>query len=185
MVESQHAAEVAATVVTFWKEAGEKRWFAKNPEFDRRFREQFLELHLEAARGKLSHLLEFPDGALALCLLLDQFPRNAFRGTAHMYATDELARTVADRAVRAGYDRALAADLALFIYLPFGHSERLADQDRSVELSRRLGADHAAHALGHRTIIERFGRFPHRNPILSRPMRDVEQRFLDEGGFAG
>jgi uncharacterized protein (DUF924 family) len=172
-------------VVAFWKEAGRERWFAKDPEFDRRFRDQFLLLHLEAARGKLSSLLESPEGALGLCLLLDQFPRNAFRGTPHMYATDELARRVADTAVRRGHDRALEPALALFVYLPFGHSERLSDQDRSVELTHRLGADYLAHAVGHRTIVERFGRFPHRNAILGRPMRPEEQRFLDEGGFAG
>jgi uncharacterized protein (DUF924 family) len=177
--------EEAAAVVTFWKEAGRERWFAKDPEFDRRFRDRFLALHLEAARGNLSSLLESPEGALALCLLLDQFPRNAFRGTAHMYATDELARKAADAAVRAEHDRVLEPPLALFVYLPFGHSERLADQDRSVELSQRLGADYLAHALGHRAIVERFGRFPHRNPILGRTMRSDEQRFLDEGGFAG
>ncbi len=154
-------------------------------DFDRRFREQFLELHLEAARGKLSRWLEFPEGALALCLLLDQFPRNAFRGTAHMYATDRLALELADAVVSAGYDRALDPALVLFAYLPFGHSERIADQDRSVELARRLGDDSLAHALGHRAIVARFGRFPHRNPILGRRMRPDEQRFLDEGGFAG
>jgi len=179
------APEGAASIVTFWTDAGPELWFAKEPEFDRRFREQFLELHLEAARGKLSGWVESPEGALALCLLLDQFPRNAFRGTAHMYATDGLAREVADAAVRAGHDRALDLALALFVYLPFGHSERLADQDRSVELARRLGDDSLAHALGHRAIVERFGRFPHRNPILGRAMLAVEQRFLDEGGFSG
>ncbi|HEU5074560.1 MAG TPA: DUF924 family protein, partial [Polyangiaceae bacterium] len=129
--------------------------------------------------------LELPEGALALCLLLDQFPRNAFRGTAHMYATDRLALEVADAAVRAGHDRALAPSLAAFVYLPFGHSESLRDQDRSVELTRRLGDDYLAHALGHRAIVERFGRFPHRNPILGRPMLPIEERFLAEGGFAG
>lgn len=185
MLENHAAPEGAAAVVTFWKEAGPERWFAKEPEFDRRFREQFLELHLEAARGKLSRWLESPEGALALCLLLDQFPRNAFRATAHMYTTDGLALEVADAAIRAGHDRALEPALALFVYLPFGHSERLAHQDRSVELNRRLGDDYVAHAVGHRAIVERFGRFPHRNPILGRSMLPLEQRFLDEGGFAG
>jgi uncharacterized protein (DUF924 family) len=173
------------TVVDFWRRAGQKLWFAKEPEFDRRFRDEFLLLHLDAAHGALSGFLETPEGALALCLLLDQFPRNAFRGTPRMYATDELARSVADAAVRAEHDRFLEPELALFVYLPFGHSERLDDQDRSVELSRRLGGDYLAHAVNHRAIIERFGRFPHRNPILGRPMRADEQRFLDEGGFAG
>ncbi len=174
-----------ATVVDFWKRAGQKAWFAKDPEFDQRFRDEFLPAHLDAARGTLSSLLETAEGALALCLLLDQFPRNAFRGTSHMYATDELARRVADRAIRAGHDRLLEPELAVFVYLPFGHSERLVDQDRSVELSHRLGGDYLTHALRHRSIIERFGRFPHRNSILGRPMRPDEQRFLDEGGFAG
>jgi uncharacterized protein (DUF924 family) len=174
-----------ATVVEFWRSAGPKLWFAKDPAFDRRFRDEFLPAHLEAARGELSSFLDTPEGALALCLLLDQFPRNAFRGTPRMYATDELARSVADAAVKAGHDRVLEPALVPFVYLPFGHSERLHDQDRSVELCGRLGGDSLAHAVGHRSIIERFGRFPHRNPILGRPMRPDEQRFLDEGGFAG
>lgn len=185
MFENTAATAGAAAIVTFWKEAGPELWFAKRPDFDHRFREQFLDLHLEAARRKLSRLLEFPEGALALCLLLDQFPRNAFRGTPHMYATDEVALEVADAAVRAGHDRALDPALALFVYLPFGHSERLDDQNRSVELAQRLGSDSVAHAVGHRAIVERFGRFPHRNPILGRVMLPAEQRFLDEGGFAG
>lgn len=179
------AAADAASVVEFWKAAGEQLWFAKDPNFDEKFRERFLALHLEAARGELDGLLASPVGALALCLLFDQYPRNAFRGTPHMYATDELARKVADAAIRAGHDRAIEPPLSLFFYLPFGHSESLSDQDRSVELARRLGPDYLVHALEHRAIVERFGRFPHRNPILGRSMRSDEQRFLDDGGFAG
>ena len=168
----------------FWRDAGPKLWFAKDPAFDRRFRERFLKLYERAARGELAGWLATADGALALCLLLDQFPRNAFRGTPRMYATDARARAAAEAAVAAGHDGELG-ELALFVYLPFGHSESLADQDRALELCKRLGAMHAEHAERHRAIVRRFGRFPHRNPILGRPMLPEEQRFLDEGGFRG
>ena len=175
----------AGSVVLFWKEAGPKLWFAKDPEFDRRFRDRFLSLHESAVQGKLASWLATPVGALALCILLDQFPRNAFRGTPRMYASDELARKVADAAVRAGHDRAVELELAVFFYLPFGHSENLSDQVRSVELAERLGEPSLSHARGHHDIVKRFGRFPHRNPILGRTMGPEEQLFLDQGGFAG
>jgi uncharacterized protein (DUF924 family) len=172
-------------VVDFWLEAGPKLWFAKNPDFDRRFRERFLSLHEAAARQSLSGWLDSPLGALALCLLLDQFPRNAFRGTPRMYATDALCRRVAELAIEAGHDRAVSDELALFVYLPFAHSENMSDQDRSVALSGRLGPSNLEHAEGHREIVRRFGRFPHRNAILGRTMTPEEQRFLDSGGFKG
>ncbi len=172
-------------VVDFWLEAGPRLWFAKDPDFDRRFRERFLSSHEAAARELLSSWLDGARGALGLCLLLDQFPRNAFRDTPRMYATDELARRVADLAIEAGHDCAVPAELALFMYLPFAHSENLADQDRSVELTRRLGSHNLEHAKGHREIVRRFGRFPHRNPILGRSMTPEEQEFLDSGGFSG
>ena len=179
------APKEALEVVEFWKQAGPERWFAKDPEFDRRFRERFSKLYEAASRGELESWLETPDGALGLCILLDQYPRNSFRGTPRMYATDALARKVAEATIRAGHDRAMPHPLAMFVYLPFGHSEDLADQDRSVELVRRLGQPHLSHAERHRDIVRRFGRFPHRNPILGRPMRPEEQRYLDEGGFKG
>jgi uncharacterized protein (DUF924 family) len=175
----------ALEVVEFWKQAGPNLWFAKDPAFDRRFRERFLSLYEAAARRELSSWLDTPDGALGLCILLDQFPRNSFRGTPRMYATDALAREVATAAIGAGHDRALPHPLALFLYLPFGHSEDLADQARSVDLARRLGEPHLSHAEHHRDLVKRFGRFPHRNKILGRPTRPEEQRYLDEGGFQG
>ncbi len=175
----------AALVVDFWREAGYARWFAKDPEFDRRFRERFLSLHEAAARGELSDWLASADGALALLILLDQFPRNAFRGTPCMYATDPLARRIADAAIAAGHDRAVDPAMQLFFYLPFAHSEDLADQDRSAQLARRIGQPSLGFAEHHRDLVRRFGRFPHRNSILGRPMRPEEQRFLDAGGFAG
>jgi uncharacterized protein (DUF924 family) len=119
-------------------------------------------------------------------ILLDQFPRNAFRGTKRMYATDARARSIADRAIRDGHDLAIETPLRLFMYLPFGHSEDLADQERSVELARRsLAPVDLVHAEHHRDIIRRFGRFPHRNAILGRVSRPDEVRYLAEGGFAG
>jgi uncharacterized protein (DUF924 family) len=175
----------AAAVVAFWREAGPALWFAKNAEFDRRFRERFLTLHEAAARGELAGWLATPEGALALVVLLDQFPRNAFRGTPHMYATDVLARQVADAAIAAGHDQAVEKAIRKFFYLPFGHSEKLADQERSVALCKALGQLDLAHAEGHRDIVRRFGRFPHRNPILGRSMTKEEQRYLDSGGYQG
>ncbi len=175
----------ARAVVDFWRAAGPSLWFAKDVAFDRSFRDRFLALHEAAASGALESWEATPDGTLALLILLDQFPRNAFRGTPRMYATDDLAKAIAARAVAAGQDRAVAIDLRIFMYLPFGHSEDLADQNRSVELGRALAAEMLAHAEHHRDIVRRFGRFPHRNPILGRGMTVEEQRFLDEGGFAG
>jgi uncharacterized protein (DUF924 family) len=175
----------ARAVIDFWREAGPALWFAKDAEFDRRFRDRFIALHERAAAGALENWAATADGALALLILLDQFPRNAFRGTPRMYATDGLARRIAAGAVAVGYERAVAAELRVFVYLPFAHSENLGDQDRSVELCRALGADILAHAEHHRGIVRRFGRFPHRNPILGRVMTAEEQRFLDEGGYAG
>jgi uncharacterized protein (DUF924 family) len=175
----------ARAVLDFWRDAGPTLWFAKDAAFDRRFRDRFLSLHEAAAIGALENWAATPDGTLALLILLDQFPRNAFRGTPRMYATDALARRIAAGAVAAGHDRAVAAELRVFVSLPFAHSEELGDQDRSVELCRALGAENLAHAEHHRTIVRRFGRFPHRNPILGRVMTVEEQRFLDEGGYAG
>lgn len=175
----------ALAVVDFWREAGPGRWFAKDADFDQQFRERFFSLYEKAARGELANWLKTPNGALALVLLLDQYPRNSFRNTPRMYATDAAARNAADTAIAAGHDRAIEVGLQVFIYLPFGHSEDLADQERSVALAERLGDPTLTLAKHHRDIVRRFGRFPHRNPILGRPMRPEEQRFLDEGGFAG
>ncbi len=175
----------AVRVAQFWRDAGPSLWFAKDADFDRKFRETFLELHEAAARRTLANWADTPVGALALLILLDQFPRNAFRGTPRMYATDALAREVADAAIQAGHDQAVEKEMCVFMYLPFGHSEKLADQERSVSLAWSLGPDTLSHAQGHRDIVRRFGRFPHRNPILGRRMTPDEQSFLDNGGYAG
>jgi uncharacterized protein (DUF924 family) len=175
----------AVAVVEFWQEAGSDLWFAKDAEFDRLFHARFLPWHEKAARDELTGWRHSTCGALALLVLLDQFPRNAFRGTPRMYATDPLARAAAEMAVAAGHDRRVEKNLRVFFYLPFAHSEDWRDQERSVDLVRHLGEPDLSHARRHRDIIRRFGRFPHRNPILGRTMTDEEQRYLDGGGYAG
>ncbi len=172
-------------VVGFWREAGAEKWFARDNAFDERFRGRFLDAHMAAARRELDHWNDHAEGALALMVLLDQFPRNAFRGTAHMFATDALALSLARKALAAGFDQQLAPSLRLFLYLPFEHSEVLADQRRAVELCEPLGAPFDEYARIHYEVIERFGRFPHRNPAFGRETTAEEQAFLDGGGFAG
>ncbi|MET0657209.1 MAG: DUF924 family protein [Steroidobacteraceae bacterium] len=175
----------AEEVLAFWEAAGPSLWFAKDASFDQRFRERFLARYEAAVRGELERWSTAPLSALALIILLDQYPRNSFRGTPRMYATDERARTLADAAIAAGYDRAVPADLRLFMYLPFAHSESLADQERSVELARRLNPTDLAHAEHHRDIVKRFGRFPHRNAILGRSSTPEEVAYLENGGYRG
>lgn len=172
-------------VVTFWRDAGEKRWFRKDAAFDADFQRRFLATHEAAATGALAGWQGEPESALALLLLLDQFPRNCFRGTPRVYATDAQALRVAGAAIDAGFDLRTEPALRLFFYLPYSHSESLADQDRAVELAARLPGDSHAHALGHREIVRRFGRFPHRNALLGRSSTPEELTYLAAGGFAG
>lgn len=175
----------ARDVVNFWRSVGKDGWFAKNDEVDRLFKEQFYDLHFAAARRELEHWIEDPDGALALVLLLDQFPRNVFRNTGHMFATDPLACHYARRIIESGCVEQVDPELRLFICLPFVHSEALSDQDYALGLYRRHASDSLDWARHHRSIIERFGRFPHRNACLGRATTPEEQAFLDEGGFTG
>jgi uncharacterized protein (DUF924 family) len=180
-----HAIHTADDVVRFWHEAGPTRWFTRDEAFDRDC-ERLVPLHFAAARRELDDWATTADGALALLILLDQIPRNAWRGTAHAFATDPLARHFAERAVDAGFDLAADPALRVFFYLPFEHSEAMEDQRRSLELHARLeGPDADRWARIHLDVIERFGRFPHRNALLGRATTADEQAFLDGGGFAG
>ncbi len=173
-------------VTGFWLEAGgQDRWFDKDAGFDRVFRERFLELHMEVAARRCDDWMATADGALALLILTDQFPRNAFRGTGHMFATDPLARHYARRALDARHMSRIKPELRLFFCLPFAHSEDMADQELSVRLNAGLGQPWLAHAEGHRDIIRRFGRFPHRNPVLGRSTTPEEAAYLKGGGFQG
>ena len=178
--------DVAVQVVEFWRDAGPQQWFTRDDAFDARFREAFLEEHFAAARRGRELWLGCADGALALMILLDQFPRNCFRDTAHSYATDGLARHYAMRAVEEGLDLQLVPKLRAFIYLPFEHSEDPQDQERSVAMFDVLGdKEYLKFAELHRDIIRRFGRFPHRNAVLGRMPTPEELDYLAEGGFAG
>ena len=173
------------TFLAFWRAAGSRQWFRQDDAFDTALRERFLDLHDAAAAGRLGGWPATADGALALVLLLDQFPRNAFRGTPRMYATDAQARAAASAAIGAGHDHAVDEELRQFFYLPFMHSEDLADLDRCVALNEAVGGESLRYAQHHRDIVRRFGRFPHRNAVLGRASTPEEQRFLAEGGFRG
>ncbi|MBJ7319831.1 MAG: DUF924 family protein [Alphaproteobacteria bacterium] len=171
-------------VVAFWKEAGPDKWFAKDEAFDAEFRARGHDLHLSAARRECDDWIAAPETALALLILLDQYPRNSFRGTAHQFATDPLALMFANQAVARGHHLQVGPELKNFLLLPFEHSERLEDQDRYMAL---IAGDAELEKWGrlHRDIIVRFGRFPHRNPALGRATTPDEQAFLDDGGFGG
>lgn len=177
-------------IVQFWHEAGPKRWFARDEGFDAEIRDRFEAAHFAASRGEFADWAGTAEGALALLLLVDQFPRNLFRGSAHAFATDPMARAIADRAVQADMHQAVEPVLRPFFFLPFEHSEDLADQDCAVVLleahERECGdAESLKWARVHRDIIERFGRFPHRNQALGRETTAEEAEFLANGGFAG
>jgi uncharacterized protein (DUF924 family) len=179
-------AAVPNDILSFWRSAGPGRWFAKSDAFDAAIRLKFEPVHNAAARGEYDGWAETADGALALLLLLDQFPRNLYRGSAHAFATDPKARAIARAAVAAGHHRRVEPELQQFFLLPFEHSEALADQDQAVALAEALGdPDMLKWARLHRDIIVQFGRFPHRNPCLGRETTAPERAFLDEGGFKG
>ncbi|WP_458097710.1 DUF924 family protein [Roseomonas sp. WA12] len=185
MVQAGVVPPEARALADFWRAAGFERWFSRNDDFDAELRARFLPAHEAAARGELDGWLETPDGALALLLLLDQLPRNLFRGTPRMYATDAAGLRAAEKAITLGHDRRVEPALQVFFYLPHMHSEELADQERCVALTAGLEERVTSAAREHLEIVARFGRFPHRNAILGRETTPEERRFLDEGGFAG
>lgn len=174
----------ASSVVAFWKEAGPKKWYAKDEAFDRDFRDAGRPLHWAAARRELDDWMGTAEGALALMILLDQYPRNSYRGTAHQFATDALGLMYARQAWDRGHPRTFDPDLRQFFVTPFEHSEHLADQDEAVRLAADM-PEVLKYAHIHRDVIVRFGRFPHRNRALGRETTPEEQAFLDGGGFGG
>ena len=175
-----------ADVVAFWRAAGADRWFKKDTSFDEEIRRRFLAASEAAAAGKLSHWEQTAEGALALLILVDQFPRNMFRGDARAFASDALARAITAGAIVRGFDSQVPAEMRAFFYVPFEHSENLADQERGIVLYKAAGdAEGLKWAELHADIIRRFGRFPHRNAVLGRVSTPAEQEFLDSGGFAG
>ena len=173
-------------VLTFWKNAGPAQWYAAKPAFDEAIRLKFEGVHHAAARGEYDGWAVTAEGALALLIVLDQFPRNMFRKSAHAFATDPKARAIARAATENGWHRQVEPQMRQFLLLPFEHSEDVADQDHGLALAEELGdAEMLKWHRIHRDIIVRFGRFPHRNPMLGRTTTAEEQAFLDEGGFSG
>jgi len=172
----------ARAVLDFWfhGDVERKEWFSKNNAFDEEIRARFLSLYEDAARDALAPWLESPAQCLALVIVLDQFPRNLFRGSARAFATDPRALAAARHAVDAGYDKRVGEVARTFFYLPFEHSENLADQERALELFS--GHSNYEWARKHWEIIRRFGRFPHRNAVLGRESTAAEIEFLKEPG---
>jgi uncharacterized protein (DUF924 family) len=170
-------------VLDFWlKDTPPDKWFAEDPALDAEIRSRFEALWRKGCLGELDNWETEPNGALALIILFDQFPRNMFRGTAQSFASDALARDIAKRAIANKRDLEVAQAFRSFFYLPLEHSENLSDQEECVRLTKeRLGEQHEAHryALMHRNMIERFGRFPARNKALGRPSTEQEQQFLN------
>ncbi len=171
-------------VTTWWRGAAEN-WFSQSPAFDAAVRTGFAPLHEMAMADDLAEWRDMPEGCVALLILLDQYPRNAFRGTKEMYRADPKALSVAHHACGQGFIDRVPQDLRLFMLLPFAHSETLEDQDQSVALHCRYLPSGLHRARRHRDIIARFGRFPHRQPIFERVLTSEERRYLNAGGFQG
>lgn len=173
----------ASEVVAFWRDAGPQKWFNGGEDFDRECESRFFSAHMAAARREYEDWMEDAEGVLALLVLLDQIPRNIFRGSGHAFATDGLALHYARRAVEARLDIEVDPALRTFVYLPFEHSEDIADQHRAVELFKAMGNEtYLDYAVRHQVVIEQFGRFPHRNRALGRESTAEEQAWLDAGG---
>lgn len=176
----------SAEILKFWREAGPDKWFAKDETFDAEIARRFGDIQREAAAGHLAQWEDNAEGAYALLLLLDQFPRNLYRGSPEAFATDQRAVDVAQRALAQGFDQRFPNPERRFFYLPFTHAEDLALQERCVTLTRASGDDDALKwAILHRDVIRDHGRFPHRNSVLGRGTTPEEQDFLQEGGFSG
>ncbi len=171
----------AQGILDFWfREGRQEQWFSSDSGFDEEIRLQLSEAHSLAAAQRLDSWVETPHGSLALVLLLDQVPRNLFRRTARAFASDAQARRVSAAAIERGQDRTLMIPERVFLYLPFEHSERLEDQERSLALFASLGDSEELmlYAKKHHEIIARFGRFPHRNEVLGRETTPEEEEFL-------
>lgn len=190
--------EAINAVLTFWfgdaavddvsYGARRKLWFRKYDAVDREIRDRFSSLYDCACAGELQTWRNSRKGRLALVILLDQFPRNMFRGMAKAFATDVMAREVAREAIALGDDQALPPEQRFFLYLPLEHSEDLSDQDLSVALFKALAetyphlVDTYDYALKHQEVVARFGRFPHRNAVLGRASTPEEVEFLQQPG---
>jgi len=182
-----HEIPTPDSIIGFWQDAGPERWFRSDQAFDAACRARYEALWARATAGELDGWKDTPEGALALLLLLDQMPRNMFRDTPQVYASDDRARAIATHAAAHGFAARVPSGLRRFFHLPFSHSEDLADQERAVALARDLGdADALKWARHHHDIVARFGRFPHRNAVLGRVSTPKEAAWLaGDGAFKG
>ena len=173
-------------VLHFWfKETKPQQWFQKNDQFDEQIKERFESVYGLARDGLCDDWKRSPEGCVALCVVLDQFPRNMYRGTPDMFATDLKALLVAKHAIANGFEQLVKPEERRFLYLPYEHSENLADQKKSVELFEKMkNEDPLGHdyAVRHMDVIEKYGRFPHRNEILGRDSSPEEEEYLAQPG---
>jgi uncharacterized protein (DUF924 family) len=175
----------AQAILDYWTSIGPQGWWRRDDKVDAEIRDRFEKLHSRAAAHELDGWRESPDDCLALVILLDQFSRNLFRGDARAFASDRAACEIADHALRNGYHNEIDPAVRSFFYMPFMHSEEIADQHRCVRLFHAAGGgDALKFAILHRDIIQRFGRFPHRNKALGRSATPAETAYLDSGGFS-
>ncbi len=175
----------AQEVIDFWQEIGPKAWFARNDAIDAQITDKFAALHGEAAKGRLDGWMQHAGECLALVILLDQFSRNMFRGGPKAFACDAHALAVANHAIASGFHLDVDPGLADFFFMPLMHSESVVDQRRCVALMHAYSNPQSVHfAKLHLRIIERFGRFPHRNPMLGRNTTPAEKAYMDGGGFS-
>jgi uncharacterized protein (DUF924 family) len=175
-------------IVHFWFEETEPQlWFQNNPQFDAIIKDRFSVTYEMAKEGLSNHWAADEDGALALCIVLDQFPRRIFRDRAAAYETDEKALLIAKQAVNRGFDKLMRHEKRFFLYMPYEHSERMSDQKRNLELFKAMEKENPlayAHAQRKYKTMEKFGRFPERNAALGRATTPEEQAYLDTyGGF--
>jgi len=180
--------ETPATVLEFWfDETVKPLWYNSTPEFDQQLYNRFISIYKNAKEGHLIDWESTADGALALVIILDQFPLNMFRGEKASFATEAMSREVAQRAIDRKLDVQLNNEQKMFIYLPYMHSESLKDQDQSIILFKNAALDDKLQfAEHHRNIVKRFGRFPHRNEILGRASTTEEINWLaSDEGFKG
>lgn len=178
--------KTAHDVLDFWRAAGPGKWWKKDNAFDASIRSDFEETHLKASQGGLDDWLEAPETSLGLIIVLDQFTRNLFRNSARAFENDPKCLAIAKTAIELDFDKSGPQDLLAFYYLPLMHSEALEDQKLCLKLMEKTGLKpNIKAAIEHLDIIERFGRFPHRNKVLSRTSTPEEIAFLDDGGFAG
>ncbi|ANP35231.1 hypothetical protein JL2886_00298 [Phaeobacter gallaeciensis] len=175
-------------ILEFWlDEVGEKGWYVQDDDLDATIRKRFGKAWEEACEGKFSLWLTYPSGTLAYIILMDQFPRNMFRGEGQAFASDEIALAVAKNALNKKWDLKIDEPARQFFYLPLMHSENLCDQERCVRLLKErmpeYGASNLLHARAHRDVIRKFGRFPYRNDALLRHSTEPERDYVEAGGY--